>query len=91
MSKEYYARVRIGEVEYQNEIVCDIKTVYRVACSLARYGKRHHLKVRVVVRDTLGNTIIRIYARYSETKGEWIARHSGCCRYAGYHGRGRDL
>ena len=91
MLKIYCCRVRVGDCEYESEISCDIKAVYKIACSLARYGKRHQIKTRFVVRDTLGNTVIRIYSRYSVTKGTWIARHSSCCRYSGYHGRGRDL
>ena len=91
MSKKYYARVRIADCEYQNELACDIKTAYKAACSLARLGRRDHVRILFIVRDTLGNTIIRTYARYSDIKGEWIARHSSACRYSGYNGMGRYL
>lgn len=88
---KYYARVRIGNCEFVKDFDCEMKGVYKAACSLARYGRRNHVKIRFIVRDRLGNTVFRIYARYSETRGEWIARHSSACRYSGHNGMGRYL
>ena len=91
MLKVYCCRVRVGDCEYESEISCDIKAVYKIACSLARYGRRHQIKTRFIACDTLGNTVVRTYSRYCEMKDMWIARHSSYCRYSGYHGRGRNL
>ena len=87
----YIVRVRIGQVERDYDMRVELKSLYRFACSLARRGKRDHVKVRVLIRDWHGNTLVRVYGRYSEISGKWIARHSSACRYSGYQGKGRDL
>ena len=77
----YYIRLRIGDMRSESEAAekATCHSLYKVARSLVRCGRRMHVPVRFVVTDlNTGKTVFRMYARESERQG-WIARQVGVC------------
>ena len=77
----YYIRLRIGDMrcEWEETEKAISHSLYKVARSLVRWGRRNHVPVRFVVTDlNTGKTVFRMYARESERQG-WIARQVGVC------------
>ena len=75
----YYIRLRIGDMRRESEPAkkATCHSLYKVARSLVRWGRRKHVPVRFVVTDlNTGKTVFRMYARESERQG-WIARQAG--------------
>ena len=76
----YYIRLRIADTRYEWEPTrATCHSLYKVARSYVRWGRRNHVPVRFVVTDlNTGKTVFRMYARESERQG-WIARQAGVC------------
>ena len=75
----YYIRLTIGDTRYGLEPIekATCHSLYKVARSLVRLGRRNHVPMRFVVTDlNTGKTVFKLYARESERQG-WIARQVG--------------
>lgn len=78
----YIVMVRIGGYRVESTTSAEFAALYRAGKSFVRFGKRHCIRVSIVVRSAeTFDTLIRFYSLQRPSSGEWVAAQSRIGKY----------